>query len=123
MFLKPASKHASSITEVKIMKTIITILPFMLFLSCASTWGTYNRYSVDKPANLKVTGERVSGQDCVWFRPYGWWTNDLSRAIRNAMIKAPAGTTGLADVKVTAINYRYVLSSCLAVEGTPVKAQ
>lgn len=97
-------------------KLIILTISFSLLTQCSSHWGNFKKYSLDKPSNLEVVGERVSGSDGSFFKY--WYTQNIATATRDALSKAP-GATGLTDVEVKAESY-YIYNR-IVVSGIPVK--
>ncbi|TGL56726.1 hypothetical protein EHQ58_16155 [Leptospira ognonensis] len=102
------------------MKNIFIATTFVLLVNCTHKWGNFKSYELQAPTNLETLGEPVTGNDCS-FVSNQWFRNNVADAIRDAIAKAPAGTTGLKDVTVSAVNFRYLFTSCINVEGIPVK--
>ena len=95
---------------------IIAIFSLGFLFQCTYHWGNVKQYSLEKPSNLEVVGNRVSGSDGVFL--LGWHTQSISKATRDALAKAP-GATGLTDVEVIAESY-YIYNQ-IVVTGIPVK--
>ncbi len=102
------------------MKNIFITFTLILLVNCTHKWGNFKSYELQAPTNLETLGEAVTGSDCS-FVANQWFRNNISDAIRDAISNAPAGTTGLKDVTVSVANFRYLFTSCIKVEGTPVK--
>ena len=102
------------------MKTTSMLLIALLASGCLMKVGRFKNFDATAPDGLEVTGESVSGESCGYFVPLAS-TPTIESAARLAIAKAPAGTTGLRDVKIKSYYGVLLANLCYEVTGTPVR--
>lgn len=102
------------------MRTISILLIAILASGCLMKVGRFKNFDATAPAGLEVTGDSVSGESCGYFVPLAS-TPTIESAARLAITKAPAGTTGLRDVKIKTYYGVFLAHLCYEVTGIPVR--